>query len=83
MSNCKRCDGSGWYSITAAEFERKHGVITDLAPDQLMSFPCDHTQIDNEPCAHGVMVGECVQCELRSPALPGGLAADTGAEGDV
>ncbi len=48
MSACKRCEGSGWYTIPAAEFERKHDVTTDLAPDQLMSFPCDHTQIDSE-----------------------------------
>ncbi len=68
MSDCKKCEGSGWYWITAAEFERKHDVTTDLAPGQLMSFPCDQ-------CELGV--------SLRSPALPGGLSTDTGPEGDV
>ncbi len=67
MSDCKKCDDTGWYSITAAEFERKHDVTTDLAPDQLMSFPCD----------------QCELGALRPPALPGSLSADTGPEGDV
>jgi hypothetical protein len=39
---CEQCDDTGWYTIAAAEFERKHGVTTSLSPGQLMSFPCDH-----------------------------------------
>ncbi len=69
MSACEKCDGTGWYSITAAEFERKHEVSPPgLAPDQLMSFPCDQCELG---------------AALRSPALPGSLSADTGPEGDV
>ena len=26
---------------------------------------CGVEQVNNEPCRHGIMVGECVQCELE------------------
>lgn len=47
MSKCSTCDNTGWYSITVAEFERKHNATTNLTPDLLMSFLCleDHNDI--------------------------------------
>jgi hypothetical protein len=72
--------------VTAADEDKSYlptGRVTvtiDLANQAGPSVE----QIDNEPCAHGVMAGECFFCEpLRSPTFPGGLAGDTGPESNV
>lgn len=51
LEPCPICDGSGWYSKTAAQFERDNNVSTGLGADQKMSFPCPNEH-DDYPGQH-------------------------------